>query len=60
MPRYGYGWGASCSCPCTGPAWAVPTSRNEFMGELEDYKVTLETEIATLEKRIKALKEKGE
>lgn len=58
MRRYGYG--LHTCCDCRGPVWGVPVSREEIVGELEDYKITLESEIVTLEKRIKALKEKAE
>lgn len=62
MPRYGYGgrWGDYCSCPCAGPAWAWPTSKEEFVDELQDYKARLESEVVALEKKIKAVKEKTE
>ena len=58
MPRYG--WNGQCGCYCGGPSWAYPSSRDEVVEEMEGYKASLESEIAALEKRIKALKEKVE
>lgn len=57
MPRYG--WNGQCGC-CCGPVWAYPRSRDEVVEEMEDYKASLESEIAALEKRIKSVKEKAE
>ncbi|MDG7009604.1 MAG: DUF5320 domain-containing protein [Nitrososphaerota archaeon] len=55
-----YGWGGHCGCSCSGPGYFRPTSRDEAVEELEDYKAGLESEITALEKRIQSLKEKKE
>ncbi|MCL4356189.1 MAG: DUF5320 domain-containing protein [Nitrososphaerota archaeon] len=55
-----YGWGGQCGCSCSGPGYFRPTSRDEAVEELEDYKAGLESEITALEKRIQSLKEKKE
>lgn len=53
----GYGWGGGCHCGGPGRMW--PASRDQFVEELEEYKASLEWEIAALERRIKALREKA-
>ena len=65
MGRYGYG---HCGCNChDGPGgygrgygwgWRNPLTKDEVVGEMEDYKAQLEAEITALEKRINSLKEK--
>lgn len=54
MWRHVYG---PCCCCWTPRAWLAP-SRDEFVGDLEEYKAALEAEIVALEKRIQALREK--
>ncbi len=61
MHRHGQGWGSGqCGCNCCGPGYFGPISRDEAVDELQDYKASLESEIAALEKRIQALKERKE
>jgi hypothetical protein len=49
-----------CGCHCGGPGSASPRSREEIVGEMEEYKANLESEITALEKRINAVKAKAE
>jgi hypothetical protein len=65
MGRFGYG---HCDCVCHGGhgwygrrgiwGWQPPMTKDEVVGEMEDYKAQLEAEITALEKRISSLKEK--
>jgi len=63
MGRHGFG---HCDCNChEGPnmyghawGWRTPMTKDEVVGEMEDYKARLEAEITALEKRISTLKEK--
>ncbi len=58
MPRHESNGQCCCQCGCAGSA--SPRSREEIVGEMEEYKANLESEIAALEKRINAVKEKVE
>jgi hypothetical protein len=68
MRRYGYWHGGHCECHCHGGpgwygrgegwGWGPPATKDEAVGELEDYKAQLESEITALERRINTLKEK--